>query len=336
VSETMPIVVSEATERAQRWQEVVSRSFVPLTVHPDAHHAFRARLEGRISDGVLFSTVRASPHAVERTAAHVARAPEDYVKLTLQLAGTGMLIQDDRTATLAPGDIVLYDTSRPYTLEFGEGMAAVVVMFPHRRIDVAAESLQQLTAIRIAGEDGFARAVSHFLAGLASALPTLDGPTGLRITHSTMDLIATMVGHELSGASWSDPVTELMFRIDGYINRHLDEPGLGPDAIAAAHFISTRYVHDLFHRRGTSVSRVIRERRLEHIRRDLRDPRHAGEGVAAIAARWGLTDPSHASKAFRAFVGVPPTEYRASGEPDRSPVARGRDAGHDRSTGSGS
>lgn len=315
MSEAMPIVVSEATERAQRWQEVVSRSFVPLTVHPDARHAFRARLEGRISDGVLFSTVRASPHAVERTAAHTAAAPEGYVKLTLQLAGSGLLIQDDRTATLAPGDIVLYDTSRPYTLEFGEGMAAVVVMFPHRRIDVAAEALQQLTAIRIAGEDGFARAVSHFLAGLASALPTLDGPTGLRIAHSTMDLIATMVGHELSGAAWSDPVTELMYRIDGHITGHLDEPGLGPESIAAAHFISTRYLHDLFHRRGTSVSRVIRERRLEHIRRDLRDPRHAGEGSAAIAARWGLTDPSHFSKAFRAFVGVPPSDYRAGVDP---------------------
>jgi len=310
MSEMAPIVVSEATERAQRWQEVVSRSFVPLTVHPDERHPFRARLEGRISDGVLFSTVRASPHRVERTSAHIAAAPEDYVKLTLQLSGTGLLIQDDRSATLAPGDIVLYDTSRPYTLEFGEGMAAVVVMFPHRRIDIAQESLRQLTAIRIAGDDGFARAVSHFLAGLSNALPTLDGPTGLRIAHSTMDLIATMVGHELSGAAWTDPVTELMFRIDGHINRHLEDPALGPESIAAACFISTRYLHELFHRRGTTVSSLIRERRLEHVRRDLRDPRYAAEGVAAIAARWGFADASHFSKVFRAHSGVSPTAYR--------------------------
>jgi len=313
MEEAAPIVVSESTERAERWQEVVSRSFVPLTVHPDARHAFRARLEGRVSDGVLFSTVRATPHAVERTREQVAASAEPYVKLTLQLAGSGMLIQDDRTATLSPGDIVLYDTSRPYTLEFGEGMAAVVVMFPHRRIDVAQDALRALTAVRIAGDDGFARAVSHFLAGLASALPTLDGPTGLRITHSTMDLIATMVGHELSGASWRDPLAELTFRIDAHINRSLEDPALSPESIAAANYISTRYLHELFRRRGTTVSTVIRERRLEHVRRDLRDPRRAGEGVAAIAATWGFVDPSHFSKLFRAHVGVSASEYRAAG-----------------------
>ncbi len=307
-----PLAVQETTTEIVRWQDAVSRSFVPLTVHTPTRSGFHARLDGRVSDGVLFSTVRATAHAVERTPSHIATSPGGYVKLTLQLTGTGMLIQDDRTALLTPGDIVLYDTSRPYSLEFGADLAAVVVMFPHRMIDADPETLRDLTAIRIRGEEGFARAVSHFLAGLASALPTLDGPTGLRIKHNTMDLIATMVGSELRGGSWGEPAAELLFRIDTYINGHLHDPELGPESIAAANYISTRYLHTLFQRRGSTVSQWVRERRLEHVRRDLIDPRRRGEGIAAIAASWGFIDASHFSKVFRAHVGTSPTAYRAS------------------------
>jgi AraC-like DNA-binding protein len=32
--------------------------------------------------------------------------------------------------------------------------------------------------------------------------------------------------------------------------------------------------------------------------------------VSAIAARWGLVDPAHFSRRFRAAYGVPPLEYR--------------------------
>lgn len=307
-----PLVVQENTTVAECWQKVVSRSFVPLTVHTPAGGSFHARLDGRVSDGVLFSTVRASAHAVERTAAQVAAFPDAYVKLTLQLAGTGMLMQDDRTALLSPGDIVLYDTSRPYTLEFADELAAIVVMFPHRMIDADPATLRALTAVKIAGEEGFARAVSHFLAGLASALPTLDGPTGMRITHNTMDLIATMVGHELRGTEWGDPSAELLFRIDTFINTHLHDPGLGPESIAAANYISTRSLHLLFQRRSTTVSQWVRERRIEHVRKDLIDPRRAADGVAAIAASWGFIDASHFSKVFRAHAGMSPTTYRMS------------------------
>jgi AraC-like DNA-binding protein len=45
-------------------------------------------------------------------------------------------------------------------------------------------------------------------------------------------------------------------------------------------------------------------------RRDLLDPALAARPVSAIAARWGLVDPAHFSRAFRAAYGVPRLEYR--------------------------
>jgi AraC-like DNA-binding protein len=59
------------------------------------------------------------------------------------------------------------------------------------------------------------------------------------------------------------------------------------------------------------VTDWIRRRRLDHCRRELLDPRHAGEPISRIAARWGLLDSSHFSRVFRATYGMSPREFRS-------------------------
>jgi AraC-like DNA-binding protein len=80
--------------------------------------------------------------------------------------------------------------------------------------------------------------------------------------------------------------------------------------IADAHFISLRYLHKLFEAEQTSVAEWIRRRRLERCRRDLLDPALRATPVGTIAARWGLHNPAHFSRLFRASYGVPPAEFR--------------------------
>jgi AraC-like DNA-binding protein len=58
------------------------------------------------------------------------------------------------------------------------------------------------------------------------------------------------------------------------------------------------------------VAGWIRQRRLERCRQDLLDPALADWSVAAIAARWGLTNAGHFSHMFRVAYGLPPAEYR--------------------------
>ncbi|NLF05622.1 MAG: helix-turn-helix domain-containing protein, partial [Actinomycetales bacterium] len=284
--------------------------FVPLAVHSDRPREFRADLVGCVSDGVLFSTISASAHAVERGLEQITRSTEPYVKLALQLRGEGMLVQDGREATLRPGDIAIYDTTRPYSLAFTDELTTFCVMFPHRMIDVDDAALRSLTAVRIAGEGGFAGVVARYLVGLAGSLGTLDARTSLRATHNTMDLVSTMLQHALGVSTQGDAYALLCQRIDGYINAHLDDPRLSPERIAQATYISTRYLHAIFHRRGTTVSRWVRERRLEHARRELLSPRGTRRTVAQVATAWGFVDASHFSKVFRERFGVSPTQYR--------------------------
>lgn len=102
----------------------------------------------------------------------------------------------------------------------------------------------------------------------------------------------------------------LMPQIHAFIQDNLGDANLAPDAIAAAHHVSLRYLHKLFHQDGHTVAGWVRERRLEQCRRDLADPRLAARPIHAIAAWWGFTSPAHFSQAFRHAYGLSPRQYR--------------------------
>lgn len=295
-----------------RWQNLVSESFVPLAVTTDRPEGFHGRLKSRVLDGVSLVEVTASGHEVLRTPALICRADRMYFKLSLQIAGSGLLIQDGREATLAPGDLAVYDTHRPYSLVFDNDFRSMVLMFPHDLIDLPADAVGQLTAVRMNGSDGLGKVISPFLIQLAENLDELSGPSGQRLAHNALDLVTTMFAAELSlkRQGVNDLQRDLVATMLRFIEKHLGDPELSPATVAAAHFISTRHLHNLFQSEGMTVASWIRTRRLEHCRRDLHDPVFRDRSVASIAARWGFVDAAHFSRVFRAAFGDSPSQYR--------------------------
>ena len=57
----------------------------------------------------------------------------------------------------------------------------------------------------------------------------------------------------------------LVLSVRAFIEQRLDDPGLSPATIAAAHHVSLRALHKLFEGERTTVAALIRERRLEQI-----------------------------------------------------------------------
>ena len=294
-----------------QWRTLVSQSFVPLEVR-SAARTFHGTLRSRVLDELSIVEVTANGHQVLRTPSLIAASARTYFKLNLQLTGTGLLVQDNREATLRPGDLAVYDTNRPYTLEFERDFRTLVLMFPHDVLDLPADSVGQLTAVRLPGDEGLGRLISPFMVQLAENLDVLSGASGHRLAYNAVDLIATMFESELNLRR--DPVSgghgDLLARIRSYVDAHLGDPELSPASIAAAHFISTRHLHNVFHDADSTVASWIRTRRLEHCRRDLRDPILEGRPVGAIAARWGFVDAAHFSRIFRTAFGETPSTYR--------------------------
>lgn len=311
--EPVPVAPAPATVRETHdvaaYRAAVCDSFVPLAVSVERPGAFWSRVRSTTAGGVLLSEIAATPHAVHRTPALIGTGGRRYYKLSLQLAGTSMLVQDDREATLRPGEMALYDSHRPYTLVHGSSFRSIVLMVEQQALGLPREAVAQLTAVRLDGPVGAVAA--PFLADVAARLDEVPAVAAARLLHHAVDLVATACASVLDAAP--HPHAALAAQVRAYVEDHLGEADLGPASIAAAHYVSTRHLQGVFHEQGTTVSGWVRERRLERARRDLLDPLQSERPVAVIAARWGFADPAHFSRVFRAAHGTSPSRLRAEG-----------------------
>jgi AraC-like DNA-binding protein len=303
-----------AGQRFDSWKSALAEIFAPLEVsRPADGPAFRGRLRGCDLGTVRLCEVRASAHTARRTARLVAAAPAGCYKLCLQLRGSAVLIQDGKEATLRRGDFALYDTDRPYTLGFAGDHRQLILIFPRSLLGLPEQRLAQLTAITMPGSgDRPGGLIAPFLTQVADVIDQVDTGCAIRLAGNVLDLLTTVLAERLdSPAADADTAHRaLMLRITTFIEERLADPDLSPQQIAAAHHISLRQLHKLFHASGTTVAGWIRQRRLERCSHDLHDPRQADRPVSAIGARWGYPDPAHFSRLFKATYGIGPRDYR--------------------------
>ncbi|WP_405770820.1 helix-turn-helix domain-containing protein [Streptomyces sp. NBC_00080] len=305
-----------AAGRFDYWHALIGRSFVPLEALPHDVPDFSASLCSALVGPVQVSVVEADPHAVAHTRRHITSDLPDMIKVSLQLTGQCALAQKDRQVFLRPGELALYDTRFPYTLDFERPYRMLVLMFPLPMLRLPDREVERLTATPIPSRTGLGPVVMPFLKGLAEQVNELEAVAPPRLADTVVDLVGALVTPSTERAREvpygdGEPLTR---RILSYMEQRLADPRLGPDQIAAAHHISRRYLYKLLADRGHTVSGWIREQRLEHCHRDLTDPALDTLPVSAVGGRWGFPDPAGFSHAFKAAYGMSPSQARAAAQ----------------------
>jgi AraC-like DNA-binding protein len=300
-----------------------------LRCDPWMESGFRVRAAFSGFGPVQVTLATMTPHSVHRTARLIRQADPYVWELGSTVRGGSIITQNDRSSELGVGDLVLVDTSRPYRVDQTD-CEVLLLHFDRSRMPLAAGDLRRLSGVRIPGDRSVGALTSQFLLHLARSLPGLTPAETGRLSTLTLEVLTTALAQALETQELLPRGTRqraLLARIDAFIRANLGEPGLGPEAIAAAHHISLRYLHRLFQQEGRTVAGSVRELRLERCRRDLTDPRLASLPVYAVAARWGFGSAAHFSAAFRAAHGVSPRQYRqcaqtssATGRPRLTPT----------------
>lgn len=294
------------------WREAIAESVVPLEIRERPGTPFQGHLRRCALDGVGVFEMVVTAHTVRRTLELISEDDPQFYKLSLQISGSAVLEQDGRRAELGPGDLAIYDTHRPYTLDFPETSRTMVMVIPREPVDLTPEQIAGVTATCFSSEQGFGRLINPFFIELCNSIEQLPGPYGARLVHSALDLMVTMLAQELDShhEGPSSAARSLGREVREYILDNLADESMTPASIAAAHFVSLRHLYTIFADEGQTVSAWIRARRLEHIRRDLVDPIYAQRPVSWVAGRWGLHDAAHFSRLFRAEFGESPSTYR--------------------------
>ncbi|OKJ27838.1 helix-turn-helix domain-containing protein [Streptomyces sp. CB01580] len=305
-----------AQGRFDRSRELTTKTFTPTDTTSNCTDGFEATLHALELGAPHLAVMTFRSLQVLRTPQLIRRSDPDLYQLALPLRGSYRLIHAGRDTTLGAGELVLYDSSRPFSAVVTppQGCAQLIqVQFPKALLPLAAESVGRLIGRPLSHREGIGALLAGFLARLVRDVDHYHPADTARLGSIFLDLLTALLAHELKDQASIPSESQrhsLMLRIQSFIERHLGDARLSSQTVADAHQISTRYLYKLFQEEGLTVAAWIRERRLESCRRDLADPALAGRPVHAIAARWGFADSAHFSRVFRAAYGMPPKEYR--------------------------
>lgn len=309
----MPTVLTtdsiDVRDRFDAYRDAVSNTFVTLSPKVTSPRPFECQIDSHELGLLQLSAVTATPHRIERTAKTAATADRAFLKVGLQMSGRAVISQDGREAHLGAGDLAVYDTTRPYQIDFLDDYKMMVVMFPRQLLRVPAASLGEGTARTLSGRTGMGALLSPLLMTLERELQ--QGATANTfLNDAVLDLVAACFTDTAATNSGLSRRESLMITIKAFIEAHLSDPALDATSVAAAHHISTSYLQKLFSSESLSVAAYIRQRRLEGCRKELTDPHRRDQSAATIATHWGLVDPSHFSRIFKNAYGFTPGEYR--------------------------
>lgn len=293
-------------ESAADWQAVASSSFVPLQCT-----VLRPSFSGRITrfdlgTNLHLASVTSDSTVVTRTEALAARSESDDIHVSLQLGSRGRIVQGDRSAEVAPGSLTIYETNKPYVLDYSHpGQHQLVMQVPRRALRLSDDTITALAA-RDLGSAPSARVFFAFASQLANEAAALDAPNG--ISDAAVDLLAATLRSIAQDQVPAISVTEAtLTAIRTDVRTRISDPLLTVDDLLQRHFVSRRTLYTLFESVGQSPAEYIREARVEEAKRVLLAAPHLT--LAQLAYASGFADEGTLSRAFRRFVGQTPRDW---------------------------
>jgi AraC-like DNA-binding protein len=312
----MPIVLNieaiPAGDRAEVWHDSCAQTFVGVEVRTAPEDPVGGRVRSYDLGDLAVGVIDASGQGMARTQRLIECADEQYVLLTLQTRGTGRVAQGDRRTLLRPGECAIFESDRPFELNFDAAFDMWVFGFPRVLVRLAEHERRRLAAQSVNCRTGLAGVASRALQDLALHSEDLVGEPAGSVLSIANDLLVALFAEHLPGSSDLNGALQATtpLRVKHYIDQRLADPALVPGEVAAAFGISTRYLHRLFESEHETVAQYIRDRRLERCRLQLLDPRLSGHTISTLAYGCGFGDLSGFNRAFRAKYGMTPRQLR--------------------------
>jgi AraC family transcriptional regulator, positive regulator of tynA and feaB len=298
-------------DRFDFWHEIACRMILGHDARPDVTTGFFAELEGGASEGIEVVTHRSAAIAFKRTSKHVSASTSDDILLCHQLVGTSYFEDPARQTDLKPGGLMLLDPMRPYSGRLEDDTQLLVAKLPRVALEARIGAASSLSLLSIGGTP-----ISGILVGVFGSLAQCEGTRDdhATVADRTLDLVASCLASaaKTDHLALSNRKAMMALRVREAVEARLSDSLLTPDAIAAAVGCTARYANMVLAEQGTSIGRLIFERRLERCRLTLADVRMHHRSITDIAFGWGFKNLAHFSRSFKDAYGLTPRDFRAT------------------------
>ena len=246
----------------------------------------------------------------------------DVVFLVKQVSGQTNIKHNNRSICLNTGDITLINSHIHTVYSFKNNATIKIIMLPRRALINKFNGREVVYFSNLGRGTGLGVILSSFVNSLFEYHSKLYLEEAETIIDTILSLLPDLTHRQLKHkkeVSLSPINSALLTQINQYIDFHISDPTLGPDAIASYCGISVRHLHRVFSETDITVTQWVRRLRLEKCAKDLKNYEFRNLSITEIALRWGFNDSSYFSRVFKIVSGMTPKQYRSSQKHTQGP-----------------
>lgn len=303
-----------STEDIPVWQrrewlcEVIGREYANVDItSPKTQKLFN---EMRIYSwqDLRLSIIQSNAIRIQRLPQESSLSSQDAYFGVILLSGNYQLEQSGREVFLKPGDITIYDATRPHRIYCPDRFSKLIVSIPRKLMQDRLPGVERYTARKVNGDNGLGAVASHFIQSIAREANQMTTNAFFATAKQSLDLFALALNSiEPASLNLNRSRSLSLRRIKDFVERQLDNPNLDTDTIVKETGLSARYINELFHDENTSLMRHVWQSRLIRCHDDLTNQQFSYRSVSETALRWGFNDFSHFSRAFKNKFGLTPS-----------------------------
>ncbi len=298
-----------ARDRRDWLQEMICQEFTRVKITPPANGNLFNETMLYGWDNLRLSVIKSYGLTIDRLPREPYKDNHDNYLAVILLSGNYLLEQNGREVFLKPGDMAIYDATRPHRIQSSTGFSKLLVSIPRTVMRDRIAGVEHCTALQVSGKSGVGAVATRFIQSAASQVENMSAIEFSTLSEQSLDLLTlalTSVRPQNFNLSRSRSISLRL--IKDFIERNLTDSMLDTAMIAAGTHLSARYINDLFRDEDTSLMRYVWTRRLEKCRKDIVSLNH--HSVSTIAFKWGFNDLSHFSRAFKRQFGTCPTAFK--------------------------
>lgn len=299
------------SQRRAWLQHAIAESYTHVRVSPSGKLPLFNEMRIYVWQSLQLSMISSNGIQIQREAGECDKISQDAYFAVVLLSGQYLLEQQGRETFLQPGDMALYDATRPHRIHCPGPFSKLIVSIPRTMLRQSLAGVEHCTARAISHKDGMGAISSNFLQSAARHVNSLKHADFSALAPQALSLISSAL-HSIKP---EDAVigrcrSLSLYSAKQFIEQQLHQQQLDSALIAAGTGYSTRYLNALFADEDLSLMRYVWQRRLEKCRQDLSSPALQGQSISTIALHWGFNDLAHFSRRFQLAYGSSPRQYR--------------------------
>lgn len=269
---------------------------------------FFAKVNAYRAGELMFGSVTTCAQKTERTSALIAGDSLDYYMMQFYVSGSRVARSRRGEQVFANGDMLMVDMTHAIETE-STAYTSFDLVLPRRVLEPLLIDADALAGQRLAGEHPLTALFRSHLMALYQNAPNMSAGQAAAMQGPTLALAAAALNGNIDPDMASSVRVAAWLPVRRYIEDHLKDLRLTVEQTAREFGISRATLYRMMSRYGGFVN-YLRQRRLHRCRDDLGDPSQVHLSIAEVAERWGFSNASAFSTAFKDLFDMSPRDFR--------------------------